>query len=233
MAVFVQVEGLAPYPSAYAAMREIVDRRAAGRAPDVVLLLEHPPVITVGRARGAAGSVRAPGDIPIIEVERGGDATLHAPGQLVAWPIIGLDGDRRDLIRHLRALEDAVIALLAALGAPAGRDARNTGVWLSDPVGPARKVCAIGVSARRWVTGHGLALNLTIDPAWFDRLDPCGLSASTVTRLADHLHPCPPPAEVAPALAPFLADALRIPVEGPVRSIPAAALPDLADALAR
>ena len=231
MAVFVQVTGLAPYEAAYAAQRALVDARAERAIPDVVLLLEHPPTITVGRRRGAMDSVRAPGDLPVVAIERGGDATLHAPGQLVAWPILALEGERRDLIRHLRGLEDGVMALLGALGVRGVRDPRNTGVWIPEPDAAPRKVCAIGVSARRWVTGHGLALNLTIDRAWFDRLDPCGLPSATVTRLADHLPGCPSPADLAPDLALFLADALDIPVEGPVREVEANALPELAERL--
>ncbi|TVQ93359.1 MAG: lipoyl(octanoyl) transferase [Deltaproteobacteria bacterium] len=216
MARFVQLLGLTPYEEAHALMERLVSARAAGQGPDVVLLLEHPPVITVGRSRGAAESVLDPGGLPVRFVARGGDATLHGPGQLIAWPILGLQGPRRDLIRHLRSLERAVLDLLADLGVPAQRDPRNTGVWLPMPEGKPRKVCAIGTGARRWVTSHGLALNLTLDLQAYRRLRPCGLDPDTVTRLADHRTPCPSPQALAPDLAPYLSRALQIPIEGPV-----------------
>lgn len=216
MARFFHLTGLTPYPSALALMEQLVDLRGAGAIPDVVLLLEHPPVLTIGRRRGAAGSVLDPGEIPVVTIARGGDATAHGPGQLIAWPLIALHGERRDLLRHLRSLEGAVIALLADLGLRPQRDPRNTGVWLPLDQGPPRKVCAIGTGARRWVTSHGLALNLTVDLGLFDRLRPCGLAPDTVTRLADHLSPCPDPASLAPDLAPYLASSLGVPMEGPV-----------------
>jgi lipoate-protein ligase B len=213
MAVFVQLEGLTPYADALALMDDMVRARIDGRIGDTVLTLEHPPVITLGRKRTAANSVRPTSTLPVIEVARGGDAALHAPGQLVAWPILLLDGDRRDLIRHLRALEQAVIELLFDLGLQGHRDERNTGVWLPCPDGASRKACAIGVGAKRWVTTHGLALNLTVERSWFEHLAPCGLPPDTVTRLADHLDPCPSPADLAPNLSPYLARALGVSFE--------------------
>lgn len=231
MAVFVQVHGLVPYEHGHAAMLSLLEARIAGRIPDIVLLLEHEPVITVGRARGARAHIVDAGGVPVVDVERGGDVTLHGPGQLVVYPIIALEGDRRDLIRHMRDLERAVLDLLADLGAAGQRDDRNTGVWLPMPEGTPRKVAAVGIACRRWVTWHGLALNLHIDAAGFARIHPCGFEPHTVTRLADHLAPCPTPAELAPALVPYLARALDLPVEGPVVDIDVAGLAALPGSL--
>lgn len=227
MARFVHLHGLTPYPEAHALLQHLIDARAADEIADVVLLLEHPPVITVGRKRGAMASVHRADSLPVIQVARGGDATLHAPGQLIAWPVIALHEGRRDLLRHLRDLESAVIGLLDDLGVQGLRDDRNTGVWLACPPGPPRKVCAVGIGARRWVTGHGLALNLTIDLDGFERLDPCGLPFDSVTRLADHLSPCPGPHALASAFAPYLARALDVPIEGPVHEVEAHERPHL------
>jgi lipoyl(octanoyl) transferase len=126
-----------------------------------------------------------------VEVERGGDATWHGPGQLVAYPIVKLEGERADLHGFLRGLEEAVIRVLVGLGLSPVRDVRNTGVWLPDGDALPRKVCSVGIACRKWVTWHGLALNVAVDPAAFARIRPCGFGAEVMTRLADALHPCP------------------------------------------
>ena len=200
----VRLPGLVPYAEGHALQRELVEQRIRGEIPDTVILLEHAPVITLGRKAGAEASVIDAGDWPVVRVERGGDATWHGPGQLVAYPIVALEGERRDLHRHLRQLEEAVIALLGDLGLNGVRDPRNTGVWLPSADGPPRKVCSIGIACRRWVSWHGLALNVDPDPAAFLRLRPCGFDPDVMTRLADHLDPCPS----VDALAGPLADAL-------------------------
>jgi lipoyl(octanoyl) transferase len=199
MARFVQLPGLSGYREVHDLQRRLVEERARDEIPDTVLLLEHAPVITLGRKRDAASNVLA-GDWPVVEVERGGDVTLHAPGQLVAYPIVKLEGDRKDLHRHLHALEDAVIGLCAELGLDGGRDARNTGVWLPCADGERRKVCSIGIACKKWVTFHGLALNVEVDLAAFDRIRPCGFESAVMTRLADHGIP-----DTAAGLAPRLA----------------------------
>src|SRR5687768_1258465 len=140
----VHLRGPTDYGAVRALQQRLVDRRIRGEISDVVLLLEHADVLTVGRAKGAGSNVVAAGGVPVVQVERGGDVTWHGPGQLVAYPIVALDEDRRDLHRHLRALEDAVIAVLATLGLEGVRDARNTGVWLADPDGVRRKVASVG-----------------------------------------------------------------------------------------
>lgn len=192
--------GLQPYADVHALQQALVDARARGERGDVVLALQHAPVLTVGRGRGAEGGVVDPGGVPVVQVERGGLATWHGPGQLVAYPIVALEGDRRDLHRHLRSLEDAVSDVLTGLGLAPQRDPRNTGVWLPCADGGVRKVCSVGIACRRWVTWHGLALNVDPDPAVWARLRPCGFDADVMTRLADHLDPCPAIDDLIPPL---------------------------------
>lgn len=241
MARLVHLTGTTPYAAAHALQVALVDARWRGEVPDVVLLLEHAPTITVGRKRGAADSVRTPADTPVLAVERGGDATWHGPGQLVAYPIVALQGPRRDLLDHLRRLEAGVTAALRALGLRGEPDARNTGVWLADPPAshvdhPAdpratrRKVAAIGIACRRWITWHGVSLNSTLDLGVYEAIRPCGFDPGTVTRLADHLPngAAPSPAELAEPLGRHLTAALDRTVDGPVRRLDGTH-PDLLD----
>lgn len=197
-----RLTGLTPYPTAHALQEDLVARRRDGLDEDVVLLLEHPETITLGR-RPVEGGVLDASGVPVVQVERGGFATWHAPGQLVGYPIVALDGERRDVHRHLAAIEDAVIAALGDLGVAAGRDPRNTGVWIDG-----HKVCSIGVAIRHWVSWHGLALNVSNDLAGFARIRPCGFDAEVMTNLAAHLHPCPSVDAVADVLVPRLAAGL-------------------------
>lgn len=190
MTAFVSIQGQTSYSEVHALQQKIIAARAANRVRDVILFVEHESTITVGRSRDAQMNVAEGADLPVVEVERGGDVTLHAPGQLVVYPLIALQGARRDLLQHLRALEQAVIDALASRGVPSQRDARNTGVWVTDGTQSPRKICSIGVACRRWVTWHGLALNLTNDLALFQQIRPCGFSPDVMTRVADWLpHP--------------------------------------------
>jgi lipoyl(octanoyl) transferase len=158
--------------------------RIAGDVADALLLVEHDEVITVGRRPGAAANLVAPGDVPVVEVERGGDVTYHGPGQLVGYPVVALAPGERDVGRYLRALEDALGAALAELGVKgAGRRAGLTGVWVGGAERP-RKIASIGIAVRRWVTWHGFALNVTTDLARFHTIQPCGLTASVMTSVA-------------------------------------------------
>ncbi len=212
-----------PGPTDYHAIHQLQQRLVAARAADtigdVVLLLEHAPTITLGRTRGSEASVLPGASAPVVKIERGGDATWHGPGQLVAYPIVALQGERRDLHRHLHALEDAVIALLQELGTAPVRDPRNTGVWLPiEGSDRPHKVCSIGIACRRWVTWHGLALNVDVDLGAFEQIRPCGFDASVMTRLADHLRPCPSPTQLVQPLAAHLCAALSLPWEGVVHS---------------
>ncbi len=185
MTVGLRLEGFTPYAAAHALQERLVEARAGGEIDDVLLMLEHPPTITVGRHRGSESSVLLPGEVPVVRVERGGDATYHGPGQLVSYPIVALLGDRRDLRAFLRGLESSVISALEPLGVQGTRDERNTGVWVPQLHGPARKICSIGIACRRWVTWHGLALNVDIELADFARIRPCGFGPGIMTRLVD------------------------------------------------
>ncbi len=171
--------GRTTYADSYAAQKEALAARIAGTGPDTLIVCEHEPVITVGRSRGARDNVLLPGDWPVVEVERGGDVTWHGPGQLVAYPVVALPEGQQDLHRHLHQLEEAAIRTCTELGLPAHRDDRNTGAWIRG-----RKVCSIGIACRRWVTWHGLALNVDPDLGAFSRIHPCGFDASVMTTMA-------------------------------------------------
>jgi lipoyl(octanoyl) transferase len=169
------------YPEALTLQDDLVARRQTGEIPDTVLLLEHEPVYTIGRTRDR-GSLRGEPDAlphPVIEINRGGQATWHGPGQLVGYLIVDLHAYGCDLHRYLRALEQAQIDFLKAHGLPAAaRREGLTGVWIDD-----RKIASIGVGVRRWVTMHGFALNIGRDLAGFDAIIPCGLDGVTMTSL--------------------------------------------------
>lgn len=182
------LSGPAPYDTTHKLQRALLQARIEGTIGDVILFVEHEPVFTLGRARGARAHVHRIGDVPLYAIERGGDVTWHGPGQLVAYPIVALEGARQDLHRHMADLEQAVIDLLTRRGLKPSRDERNTGVWLpcgSD--GARRKVCSIGIACRKWVTWHGLALNLNASLEAFEQIDPCGLTTEEITRLSDHI----------------------------------------------
>jgi lipoate-protein ligase B len=197
----VRALGRTAYGDAHRLQLELLQRRIAGAIPDVLLLTEHDPVVTVGRGRGlgGAGGLAA----PVVEVERGGEATWHGPGQLVGYPILELPEGRRDLHRYLRDLEQALIDTLAELGVSAARRAGLTGVWVGE-----RKIASIGVAVRRWVTWHGFALNVDADLASFRAFRPCGLDPDVMTRLADHLGDVPTLEQVGARAAAHLARVL-------------------------
>ena len=170
--------GTIPYAEALDWQRQLADDRIAGRlAHDVLLLLEHPPVVTLGRNSHAAHLLRPQG-IEIFEVERGGDVTFHGPGQLVGYPILDLHAYKQDLHWYLRTLEQALIEALAILGIPAERNPGLTGVWTRG-----RKIASIGIHVKQWVTWHGFALNVTTDLADFDRIVPCGIQGVEMTSV--------------------------------------------------
>ena len=178
--------GTAPFRDVWARQLELVERRQRDDAPDTLIVVEHPHVFTVGRKREAAGNVLAPGDVEVVEIERGGDVTYHGPGQLVAYPIVRLDDGERDLHKFLRNLEEAVIATCARVGLAADREPGKTGVW-TGAEGARKKLCSMGIACRKWVTFHGLALNVTTDLAYFRRINPCGFEASVMSSLAERL----------------------------------------------
>ncbi|HEY1553672.1 MAG TPA: lipoyl(octanoyl) transferase LipB [Kofleriaceae bacterium] len=179
--------GTMPYRTAWARQLELVAQRQRGEVGDTLLVVEHPHVFTLGRRREAQQNVLAPGEVEVIEIERGGDVTYHGPGQLVAYPIVALGDGERDLHRFLRNLEEAVIRTCARAGLVADREAGKTGVWTTATSGARKKLCSLGIACRKWITFHGLALNVTTDLSYFARINPCGFEASVMTSLAAQL----------------------------------------------
>ena len=177
--------GLRSYAEVLEIQRELRRRRIEGTLPeDVLLLVEHPPVITLGRGTRASSLPLAPSalerrGVEVFEVERGGDVTLHAPGQLVGYPILDLRQHRQDLHWYLRSLEDVLIQALGGLGIEAGRNPGRTGVWTAG-----RKIASIGIHVKQWVTLHGFALNVTTDLDLFDLIVPCGIPQVVMTSVA-------------------------------------------------
>jgi lipoyl(octanoyl) transferase len=180
--------GTVPYVTALELQRDLARRRISGEIDeDLLLLLEHPPVVTLGRTAKEAHIVSSPErlrarGVEVHEVERGGDVTFHGPGQLVGYPIFDLKRHRRDLHWYLRQVEEALIVALAATGIEAARHSGYTGVWTRG-----RKIASIGVHARDWVTWHGFALNVTTDLSYFDLIVPCGIQQVQMTSVAREL----------------------------------------------
>jgi lipoyl(octanoyl) transferase len=178
------------YDAAVDLQRDLVEERRAGRIGDTLLLLEHPPVITLGvRTRGGSPNVLASVDelaaagVLLRETGRGGDVTYHGPGQLVGYPIFDLKPDRCDVHQYVRDLESALVAALLEFGIYAGRVEGLTGVWAGSP-GREEKLAAIGVRISRWITSHGFALNVSPDLAHFNLIVPCGIADRRVTSIA-------------------------------------------------
>jgi lipoate-protein ligase B len=175
--------GRIAYDDALALQRTAAAARLAGTIPDVLLLCEHPPVVTLGRSTKTANLTATPAalaarGVEVHEVERGGDVTFHGPGQLVGYPILDLSGYRKDLHWYLRQLEATLITALSHFEIAAERRPGLTGVWTSG-----RKIASIGVHARGWVTWHGFALNVTTDLSYFDLMVPCGIADVEMTSL--------------------------------------------------
>jgi lipoate-protein ligase B len=189
--------GLVPYARALELQRAVARARISGAiAHDVLLLLEHPPVVTLGRSAKAQHLVASPAllearGVELFEAERGGDVTFHGPGQLVGYPIVNLRGHKQDLHWYLRQVEAVLMHALDAIGIPSERSEGRTGVWTSG-----RKIASIGVHARDWVTWHGFALNVHTDLSYFDLMVPCGLSGVTMTSVARELGASAPPLSV-------------------------------------
>lgn len=172
------------YLETLALQRELrLGRLADPDTPDVLLLVEHPPVYTLGRGTQdsslpvAPELLRARGAL-VVEVERGGDVTWHGPGQLVGYPILDLRRHRQDLHWYLRTLEQGLMDALGRVGIPAATSPGKTGVWTSG-----RKIASIGVHVKQWVTLHGFALNVAPDLSWFDAIVPCGIAGVTMTSV--------------------------------------------------
>ena len=167
--------------------RKFVDLRYQNRIPDTLLLTEHEPVITMGRATAKSNLLCSPDElkrrsIDLFEIERGGDITFHGPGQLVAYPILDLNARGRDLHQYLRDLESLIIATLGELDIKAGTRKGLTGVWVGK-----HKLAAIGVAVSRWISYHGLALNVNTDMDYFKLINPCGITEYPVGSISQML----------------------------------------------
>lgn len=179
--------GVASYRDTWAKQLALVEQRQTGAVRDTLLLVEHPHVFTLGRRREAQQNVVAPGDVEVIEIERGGDVTYHGPGQLVAYPIVLLGEGERDLHKYLRNLEQAVIETCVRFGISADREPGKTGAWCTNADGARKKLCSMGIACRKWITFHGLALNVASDLSYFGRINPCGFESSVMTTMAVEL----------------------------------------------
>lgn len=211
--------GMVPYAEALALQRALVEERKAGAIPDTLLLVQHPHVLTLGvKGDGGRGHILAPAErlaalgVEVSETGRGGDVTYHGPGQLVAYPIIDLDPDRRDVHRYVRDLEEVMIRVCGSYGVAAGRIAGKSGAWVRVPSAPAdpgvpadpavagtrppEKIGALGVRISRWITSHGIALNVWTDLEYFQLIVPCGIAEYGVTSLEREIGVQIPMAEI-------------------------------------
>ena len=186
-AFLLDLPGLTPYRQAFALQRALAEEVKAGIRPDTVILLEHEPVVTLGRRTDEAELHVPDGvDVEIVETNRGGKSTYHGPGQLVCYPILDLNRHGRDLKRYIRDLERVIVRTMAAFGLEGATYEGLTGVWMPPArgLGP-RKIASIGVHASRWVTTHGYALNVDLDPAPFTEwITACGLEDAAFTSMA-------------------------------------------------
>jgi lipoyl(octanoyl) transferase len=178
--------GLVPYQEAWDLQRSLAGAVSQGAIPDTIVLLEHPPTVTTGR-RTEESELHIPGgaEVDLVETDRGGKSTYHGPGQLVCYPIFDLTRHGQDVKRYCRELEDALILTLAKVGIPGERIDGLTGVWLTRPP---RKIASIGIHISKWVTTHGYALNVDLDPAPFTQwITACGLEDAAFTTVAREL----------------------------------------------
>ena len=173
--------GLMDYLEALARQESLVKQRCDGKENDMLLLLEHPPVFTLGRGADEC-NILTPRQTPVHRVSRGGEATFHGPGQLVGYPILHLDACGRDVHAYLRLLELVLIDVLAEYGVQAEAKPGLTGVWVDQ-----QKIASIGIGVRRWVAYHGFALNVDPDLSYFSDIVPCGLAGVRMTSMAECL----------------------------------------------
>jgi lipoyl(octanoyl) transferase len=181
---YVMQLGTVPYREAWDLQRSLAGAVSQGAVPDTILLLEHPPVVTLGRRTDEGAELHVPenADVEVVETNRGGKSTFHGPGQLVCYPILDLKRHGRDVKQYVRSLEEALIKTLAPFELTGERIDGLTGVWLTRPP---RKIASIGVHVSRWVTTHGYALNIDLDPAPFTEwITACGLEDAMFTTMA-------------------------------------------------
>jgi lipoyl(octanoyl) transferase len=201
--------GVVDYREALLLQRQVAAEVVAGSRPDTILFLEHPPTVTLGR-RSEPGELHLPDgvEVDVVEVDRGGKSTYHGPGQLVCYPIIDLTRHGQDVRKYCRDLEEALIRTVGAFDVRATRIEGLTGVWLSSPP---RKIASIGIHIHKWVTTHGYALNVSLDPAPFTQwITACGLDGYAFTTLARELDRDVTVDDVRPAAAAALAAVLDV-----------------------
>ena len=187
--------GLTDYRQTWELQRERRAQVQAG-APEVIYITEHKPVYTLGRRGHEENLLRLPAGTECIRIERGGDITYHAPGQLVVYPIINLHLHHLGVKDYVSALEEAVISTCGDYGIEAGRVEGATGVWLGIGTNRERKICAMGFAVSRGVTMHGLALNVSLDLSGFQAINPCGFTDKAVTSIAQETGQTPQMPEV-------------------------------------
>jgi lipoyl(octanoyl) transferase len=212
-AYVMHLRGLTPYREAWALQRSLAGAVSQGAIPETVLFLEHQPVVTAGRRTDAGAELHLPAgvEVDVVETDRGGKSTYHGPGQLVCYPILDLTRHGRDVKKYVRDLERAIVATLAAFDLEGACIEGLTGVWLQRPP---RKVASIGVHVSRWVTTHGYALNVDLDPSVFtDWITACGLEDATFTTMARELARPVTVDEVRPVAAAALADVFALELE--------------------
>ena len=205
--------GRLPYREAWELQREWAELRRTHQIPDRLLLVEHPPVITIGRNGRREHILSSPDilaceGIEVVETNRGGDVTFHGPGQLVGYPVLDLGRIRKDVVWYLRTLEEALIRTIRELGLAAERRPGMTGAWVGE-----FKVAAIGVHLSRWITTHGFALNVSTPLGYFRHIIPCGISAYPVSSLEDRLGASVDRARIELRLAGHLGELLGLQME--------------------
>jgi lipoyl(octanoyl) transferase len=210
--------GLVPYGEAFELQRALAGAVSQGAIPETVIFLEHPPVVTIGRRTEADLELHIPEDaaVEIAETDRGGKSTFHGPGQLVCYPILDLHNHGKDVKRYVRDLEESLIRTLAAFELEGVRYEGLTGVWMppGNGQGP-RKIGSIGVHVSRWVTTHGYALNVDLDPAPFTEwITACGLEDAQFTTMAGELERPVTVDDVRPAAIAAVADVFGLELEG-------------------
>ena len=210
---YLMAPGLVPYVEAVELQRSLAAAVAQRAIPETVLLLEHPPVVTLGRRTEGERELHLPAgaEVEIVETNRGGKSTFHGPGQLVCYPILDLNRHGRDVKRYVRDLEEALLRTLAEFDLEGTRIDGLTGVWLEPPP---RKIASIGVHVSRWITTHGYALNVDLDPAPFTEwITACGLEDAQFTTMAHELARPLTVDEVKPAAARALEDVFGLAFE--------------------
>lgn len=205
--------GLIEYAKAYELQTQLLKERLAGKIPDTLLLLEHKPVITLGKSGKLENILASPEElarqgVSLVFIDRGGDATYHGPGQLVGYPVMDLRARGRDAHQYLHNLEEVIIRTMSDFGIKAGRDSSHAGVWVDN-----QEIAAIGLSLRKWITMHGFALNVNTDLAQFSLINPCGFNNRQATSITQVLGREVPIAQVKEKLLAHFAQVFHVELE--------------------